>query len=98
MNPVYIPNRILDNEITCDEITYVILRVKDGKAPGNDNIYNEMLKNSETIKVLHELFQLCFKTENVPQLRRKALIHTFPTGTNLDPKLVSAVSKSHSSF
>ena len=49
MNPAYIPNRLLNKDITCDEVAWAILHAKDGKAPGIDCIYNEVLKNRETI-------------------------------------------------
>ena len=40
MNPAYIPNRLLNKDITHDEIACAILHAKDGKAPGIDFIYN----------------------------------------------------------
>ena len=108
MNPAYIPNRLLNKDITRDEAARAtILHAKDGEAPGIDCIYNEVLKNRETITVLLKLFQLCFKTGKVPNLWKKALIHRIPKDTKLDPRiptnyrgisLLSVVAKCYSCF
>ena len=107
MNPAYIPNRLLNKDITRDEVAWAILHAKDGEAPGIDCIYNEVLKNRETITVLLKLFQLCFKTGKVPNLWKKALIHPIPKDTKLDPRiptnyrgisLLSVVAKCYSCF
>ena len=54
MDPAYIPNRLINKDMTRDEVAWTILHAKDGKAPGIDCIYNEVLKNSlaKTISIV----------------------------------------------
>ena len=78
---MYIPNDILNQNIHIDEIQKVVLHLKEKKAPGIDEIYNEVLKNEPIIKLLQVLFQFCFDTGKVPSLWRKTLIRPIPNST-----------------
>ncbi|VDI36428.1 Hypothetical predicted protein [Mytilus galloprovincialis] len=107
LDPLYIPNDILNQNIHIDEIQKVVLHLKrEKKAPGIDGIYNEVLKNEPIIKLLQVLFQFCFDTGKVPSLWRKALIRPIPKGSAIDTRiplnyrgisLLSVIAKCYSS-
>ena len=62
-------NEVLDCRITRDEIVKSIIKLKNGKAPGSDNILNEHIKATMHIFLpLYEiLFNIIFDTGIVPE-------------------------------
>ena len=71
-------NDNLDGEITNDEILKCINRLKSGKACGYDSIPNEILKCEHITDTLHELFNMCFRTSNIPGDWNKIIIKPIP--------------------
>lgn len=106
MDPLFIPNDTLNKSISIEEVRKVISNLKNGKSPGIDLIYNEVLRNNPVIEVLHVLFMFCFETEKIPTIWRKALIRPIPKGATIDTRiplnyrgisLLSVVAKCYSS-
>ena len=98
----YIENDELNYEISLNEVQYVVNKLKGKKATGIDKLPNEALKNKDIIKILTDLFKLCFKFNFIPELWLKALISPIPKGSKTitcDPmnyrgiSLLSTVSK-----
>ena len=100
-------NIMLNRAVSYDEIECIVDRLKAGKAPGIDNIPNEVLKYDLTKKFLFYFISKCFMTGIVPSLWLKAIICPIPKGGNKDPylpmsyrglSLLSTVSKIYTSF
>ena len=68
------------NPISLDEITRAIKKQKNNKAPGEDGICAEMIKAEETItpKILQQIFQKIWDTEDIPISWKKGLIVKLP--------------------
>ncbi len=60
---LYVPNASLNKNFSANEIEKVIDRLKNRKAPGIDNIPNEVLKCAAIKNCLAKLFQYYFDTE-----------------------------------
>ena len=100
-------NIMLNRAVSYDEIECIIDGLKVGKAPGIDNIPNEVLKYDLTKRYLFYFINKCFITGYVPSLWLKAIICPIPKGGNKDPylpmsyrglSLLSTVSKIYTSF
>ena len=68
-------------DITKDEIEYVIRQIKNGKATGPDEIHGELLKplvNGSAISALQKLFNMIYKTGNMPLDWLKSTFITIP--------------------
>ena len=68
----------LDSEPTASEIEKAINGLANGKAPGNDAIPSEVIKQWMPVLLphLHELLSLCWREGEVPQNMRGAKIVT----------------------
>ena len=79
----------LEEPIVIDEIKEQLLTVKQGKAPGPDNICNEHLIYGGDIilRYLCKLFNMILKTEYVPLSFRHGTIITLYKGNNKDRTL-----------
>lgn len=106
LDPLYNCNESLNSTVDFDEVKSFVLKSKNGKSTGNDNIPYEILKYDCVIRALHKLFQLCFETHIIPSEWRKAVICPIPKDTKADPRipmnyrgisLLSTVSKLYSS-
>lgn len=51
-----------------EEVRKVISNLKNGKSPGIDLIYNDVLRNNPVIEVLHVLFMFYFETGKIPTI------------------------------
>ena len=68
----------LDSEPTASEIEKAIHGLANGKAPGNDAIPLEVIKQGIPVLLLqlHELLSICWREGDVPQDMRDAKIVT----------------------
>ena len=64
----------LNYDITIEETEAVLQRLQNGKSPGPDNIFTDMLKNAgeEMTKAIHNLFQMSWETSKVPDKWKEA--------------------------
>lgn len=64
----------LNYDITIEETEAVFQRLQNGKSPGPDNIFTDMLKNAgeEMTKAIHNLFQMSWETTKVPDKWKEA--------------------------
>jgi hypothetical protein len=67
-DPLYQSNVILNRNVTVEEVRCIVMKTKNGKSPGVDQLPYEVLKNDVTINVLTRLFQLCLDSEKIPSL------------------------------
>ena len=82
IDPLFIPKDTLNKSISIEEVRKVISNLKNGKSPGIDLIYNEVLRNNPVIEVLH------VKQEKfIPTTWRKALIRPIPKGATIDTRI-----------
>ena len=64
----------LNLPITVEEVKCAIDKAKKGKAPGYDNIANEILKSPAMLHMLHEVFAFCFEHGMTPEQWSKSII------------------------
>ena len=87
LDPLYESNRLLNKDISVEEVRNVIMKLKAKKACGIDEVYNEVLKNEPVIKLLKELFQICFDSALIPSMWLKAIIHPIPKAKGKDKRI-----------
>ena len=68
----------LNKPINYAEVQQAVKEQKTGKAPGADNITNELLKSDEVIELLHGLFTMCFNNSLIPEVWRTSIINPIP--------------------
>lgn len=99
-------NCLLNADMTQEEITIAISKLKNKKAVGIDLIPNEVIKCTGIQIALHTLFQRCFVLGIVPSIWQKSIIKPIPKGSAKDPyvplnyrgiSLISCISKVYSS-
>jgi len=86
---------IMNRGISLTEVLKAISKSKLGKATGEDNIPNEVLKNDVSVHLLHKLFNACFKTGFIPDRWRKCLLQPIlKSGSDdkRDPKCYRGIS------
>ena len=67
---------ILNGNITLDKVRKAVYAGKNNKAVGWDTIASELLRNENVvIRLLHCLFNVCFKNGIIPDVWRKVIIH-----------------------
>ncbi len=86
-DPLYVPNQVLNRNISADEINKVIDKLKSKKAPGLDNIPNEVLKSVAIRNCLLKLFQYYFDTGLFPNCWNRAIIKPIPKSRSKDPRI-----------
>ena len=86
-DPLYVPNAFLNKNFDANEIDQVIDRLKNRKAPGIDNIPNEVLKCAAIKNYLLKLFQYYFDTGLLPSDWNKAIIKPIPKSRTKDPRI-----------
>ena len=86
-DPLYVPNAVLNRQISLNEVSNVIDRLKNNKAPGIDLIPNEVLKCDSVKKCLVNFFQFYFDTGLLPQCWGKAIIKPIPKSKSNDPRI-----------
>jgi len=67
-------DNFLDREITEDEVEASLQKLENGKAPGPDNIFTDLLKksNGPLLRAITAIFQKSFATGQLPQLWKMA--------------------------
>lgn len=70
------PDNNLLEEITVAEISAIIKNLKKGKAPGNDKVNNNMLKNlpGNTVECLKDILNSCLRLMYFPKKWKEALV------------------------
>ncbi len=86
-DPLYVPNDFLNRNFSANEIDQVIDKLKNRKAPGIDNIPNEVLKTPAIKNCLLKLFQYYFDTGLLPSCWNKAIIKPIPKSRTKDPRI-----------
>lgn len=84
----YITNTFLNRALDVDEVKEVVLKAKNGKSSGVDELPYEVLKNDAVINVLHKLFSLCFDNIKIPSVWWKAIIFPILKDQNSDPRII----------
>ena len=107
LDPLYDSNAELNRNISFEELEKVLLKAKNGKSVGIDQIPYEILKLDSVKPVLLSLFQLVFDTSLIPSLWRKAVIFPLLKDPSSDKRvplnyrgisLLSCLSKLYSAF
>ncbi|XP_062589588.1 uncharacterized protein LOC134251217 [Saccostrea cucullata] len=87
LDPLREHNPQLNRSIELWEVKDVILKSKNGKSPGVDEIPYEVLKYDCVIEVIHRLFMLYFESNIIPSEWRQAIIYPILKDSNSDPKV-----------
>ena len=82
--PLYSSNIALNGRILYDEVFEHVMKAKNNKAVGFDNISNEVLTNNNTIRTLYEMFNLIFDINAIPSMWLKAVINQIPKSNMQD--------------
>ena len=105
-DPQFDHNQLLNRDFTFAEVKYAVMKGKNRKATGIDNIPYDVLKHDNIIDVLLHLFQMCFNSGKIPSVWRKSVILPIPKCRTNDSRmplnyrgisLLSVVSKLYSS-
>ena len=82
LDPLYNPNPLLNTPITMEELKLVLLKSKDNKATGWDNIPNEVWKLPALNELLLALFQACFDSGLTPSEWSESVLLPIPKSSN----------------
>ena len=66
LDPLYESNSELNHNISLEEIKHIIMKTKNGKSTGINNIPYEVLNFSYVMPVIQSFFQLVFDISIVP--------------------------------
>ena len=69
---------ILNTYISIEEVRKTVMKAKNFKSSGYDNIPNEVLKSNTIISALHSLFNYIFNSGYIPNIWLKAIINPIP--------------------
>jgi hypothetical protein len=87
LDPLYVPNDVLNSQITEEEVQKAVMKTKSGKSCGIDELPYEVLKSNAVIKILHKMFMFYFDTGITPSIWRKAIICPLLKDPSSDPLL-----------
>ncbi len=87
LDPLYMENPELNQNISRVEIDKVVNNLKNRKATGIDKIPNEVLKNDSVKNCLHKFFQYYFDTGLLPSCWLKSVIKPIPKSKTSDPRV-----------
>lgn len=74
----YVPNIMLNDPISFDEVEKTAKKLKSKKAIGIDKIPNEVLRCEKSHILLFRLFSFCFEHSIIPSAWKKAIITPIP--------------------
>ena len=77
----------LNSVIGLSEVEAALRHAKLRKAIGIDNLPNEILKNANTVNLLHALFDAIFNTGVTPTIWKTAILKPLPKSSLVDPRL-----------
>ena len=77
---------LFDDMISLTEVQLAVKAAKLNKASGADSIPVEIYKNDTAISCLHILFNVCFRTGNIPSEWGKGIINPIPKSNNGGPR------------
>ena len=84
LDPLYVSNPLLNTPISMEELKFVLLKTKQGKATGWDGIPNEVWKLPALNEVLLSLFQTCFDCGIIPSEWSESVLLPIPKSSNLN--------------
>lgn len=76
----------MDNQITLTEVRKAMVKAKNGKSPGVDNISVDFIRNENMTIILCKLFNACFRSGKVPGIWSKGIINPIPKSSTSDPR------------
>ena len=76
----------LNSSLTFNEIKRCIMKAKSNKSTGTDMIPNEILKFDCVIRVLYDLFNICFDYGIIPDKWSESIISPIIKSNNSDPR------------
>ena len=77
---------LFDDMISIAEVQLAVKKAKNNKASGADSIPVEVYKNATAISCLHILFNVCFRTGNIPTEWGKGIINPIPKSNSYDQR------------
>lgn len=88
-NNVHISEELpgLNHDIEFEEVKKVIIKAKNGKAMGIDNLPNEIFKNVNSMKLLLCFFKRIFQFEKTPTIWSVGIIKPIPKTSLVDPRV-----------
>jgi len=86
-DPLYTNDKEFNRDITVQEVEHVIMKCKNGKSAGEDNIPYEVLKCKPVMQALCHFYQLCFDAGKIPEMWNKAIISPIPKSGNNDKRV-----------
>ena len=72
--------------ISIAEVQLAVKKAKNNTASGADSIPVEVYKNDTAISCLHILFNVCFRTGNIPTEWGKGIINPIPKSNSCDQR------------
>ena len=78
---------VFNQEFSLEEVHSIVSKSKHNKAPGVDSIVYDVLKNNNAMKMLIQMFNVCFHESVVPSVWRKGIINPIPKGGESDPRV-----------
>lgn len=68
----------LNKDLTYNKVQQAINKARQEKAPGFENILNEMLKSDKLFYILYELFKACFESGIIPSIWSTIVLTSSP--------------------
>ncbi len=87
LDPLYECNGTLNRNLSYAKVEKAVLKSKNKKAVGHDNIPNEVLKYHTVIEALYHLFQLCLDSGKLPKVWSKSIINPIPKDAKNDKRI-----------
>ena len=81
------PDTYLNREIDRTEVSKIVQKSKNNKAPGIDSLTYEVLKNEPSINALTALFNKCLSSGMVPNQWVRGIIKPIPKSASSDPRV-----------
>ncbi len=81
-------NDCLNMPVSRDEVQKILLKLKNGKSVGVDNLANEILKHKKMLSVLYTLYAKCFDSGLIPEMWKISIINPI-SKKGKDPRIPS---------
>ena len=86
-DPLWEENSNLNSNFSIFEVHHAVMKCKNGKSAGVDQIPYEVLKNDQVISLLTALFQLCFDSGKIPSVWNQSIISPIEKSKDNDPRI-----------